>query len=229
MERFLTAFILGLGVTPLFFVLTLLFIDSINRSDPSQGPTLSNSLALGVGMATGGFMCLGGLAWFLAEHGYLRPVQTVTCLMLAGWSLAGAVFAWKEPRHLDYSEQQAVIEAEIRVQKSLLNNQPLTQAIIPSFLGGGFDHSDAGRIREEGDFLIMPWSTKVTVVYNWSIWLTLLNAQHLYFPMNLPYRPTQSTDWSAWAAASPHKNSVTPTGITLRYRYRLVPKPVELL
>ncbi|MFD2934860.1 Rossmann-fold NAD(P)-binding domain-containing protein [Spirosoma flavum] len=227
MERFLTAFVLGLCTAPLAFILTLFFIDSINRSDPSHSPTLSNSLVLGLGLAVGSFVCLGGLAWFLAEHGYLRPVQTVTGLIVAGWSIAGAVFAWKEPRHLDYTRQQAVIEAEIRMAKSLLNNQPLPQAVIPSFLGGDFDHSDAERIREEGDFLIMPWETKVTVVYNWTIWLTLLNTQHLYFPMNLSYRPTQSTDWSAWAAPSPHKNSTTPTGITLRYRYRLVPQSVE--
>ena len=227
MERFLTAFVLGLCAAPLFFILTLLLIDFINRSDPSQSPSLSNSLVLGVGMAISGFVCLGGLAWFCAEHGYLRPVQTATGLMVAGWGIAGAMFAWKEPRSLDYTAQQAVIEAEIRVAKSLLNSQPLTQAVVPSFSGGNVDHDNTARIREEGAFLIMPWETKVTVVYSWSIWITLLNMEHLYFPLNLPYRPTQSTDWSSWTAPSPHKNSTTPAGLTLRYRFRLVPKTVE--
>ena len=227
MERFLTAFVLGLCIAPLLFILTLILIDSLNRSDPSQNPTLSNGLVIAIGMALGGFVALGGLAWYWAAHGYLRPVQTVTGLLVAGWSIAGAVFAWKEPRPLDYTRQQAVIEAEIRVAKSLLGSQPLPQAVIPSFLGGNFDHTDVERIREEGDFLIMPWETNVTLVYNWTIWITLLNAQHLYFPLNLPYRPRQSTDWSAWCTPSPHKHSAMPTGLTLRYRFRLVPITAE--
>lgn len=157
MERFLTAFVLGLCIAPLFLILTLLFIETINhQSDPSKGSTLANSLVLGVGIATGGFAVIDGLAWFLAEHGYLRPVQIVTALRLAGWSIAGATFAWKEPRHLDYTAQQAVIEAKIRVAKSLLGNHPLPQAITPSFLGGNVDHCDVEHIRDGGNFLSLP-------------------------------------------------------------------------
>ncbi|CAN5359300.1 hypothetical protein BH09BAC4_BH09BAC4_19100 [soil metagenome] len=98
MERFLTALVLGLCVAPLLFIPTLLVIDHLNRSDPKQSPTLSTGLELGIGMAVGGFVCLGGLAWFLADHGYLRLLQTVTGFLMAGWSIAGALFAWREPR-----------------------------------------------------------------------------------------------------------------------------------
>ncbi|GAB3782938.1 hypothetical protein GCM10028818_39830 [Spirosoma horti] len=227
MERFLTAFVLALCTAPLLVILTLQFIDTSNRLDPSQRPNLSDSLLLGVGMALIGFVLIGGIAWLLVTNGYLRPVQVGTALMLAGWSLTGAVFAWNEPRSLDYSKQWAVLEAEIRVAKSLLENQPLTRAVIPSFTGGNFEHSDARRVRDEGNFLVMPWETTVTVVYNWSIWITLLQAKHVYFSLNLPYRPTQSTSWSAWQTPSTHKNSLTPTGITLRYRFRLVTQPAE--
>lgn len=227
MERFLTAFVSALCAAPLLFILTLQFIDNSNRLDPSQRPNLSDSLLLGVGVALIGFVLIGGSAWFLATNGYLRPLQVGTALMVAGWSLTGAVFAWKEPRSLDYSKQRGVLEAEIRVAKSLLENQPLTRAVIPSFTGGSFEHSDVRRVRDEGDFMVIPWETTVTVVYNWSIWITLLQAKHVYFPMKLPYRPTQSTNWSAWETPSPHKHSITPTGITLRYRFRLLAQSAE--
>ncbi|WP_020603741.1 hypothetical protein [Spirosoma spitsbergense] len=72
MERFLTAFVLGLCTAPLVFIMTLIVIDHLNSANPGQSPGLSESLLV------------GGVAWFLAGQGYLRPVQTVTGLMLAG-------------------------------------------------------------------------------------------------------------------------------------------------
>lgn len=222
MERYLTAFVLGLCAAPLFFILTLTIIDSTNRSDLGQGPSLSTSLLLGVCMVGVGFIGTGGLAWFYAGHGYLRPVQTLTALMLAGWSIAGTIFAWHEPRQLDYTGQQGVLEAEIRVATSVLDMHQPDQVIIPSFTGGSFNQIQTEQIRKEGNNLILPFQTTVNVVYSWSIWVTLLYSQHLYFPMNLPYRPTQSTEWSVWSAPALHKNSTTPTGISLRYRFRLV-------
>ncbi|AUD01411.1 hypothetical protein [Spirosoma pollinicola] len=227
MERYVTAFVFGLCAAPLFFILTLTAIDSINRSDPGQGPSLSTSLLLGVILALVGFIVTGGLALFYGGHGYLRPIQTTTALMLAGWSIAGAIFAWHEPRQLDYSGRQGVLEAEIRVATSLLDTLKPDQVIVPSFLGGSFDQLHTEQIRHEGNFLIIPWETTVNVVYNWSIWVTLRYSQHLYFPMNLPYRPTQSTEWSDWSGPAPHKNSTTPEGISLRYRFKLVPQSVQ--
>ncbi|MFD2936109.1 hypothetical protein [Spirosoma flavum] len=78
---------MGLCASPLFFILTLTIIDSINRSAPGQDPGLSASLLLGVSMVGVVFITTGGLAWYYAGHGYLRPIQILTALMLKATAL----------------------------------------------------------------------------------------------------------------------------------------------
>ncbi len=223
MERLLTAVILGLCAAPLFFVLTIKGIDALNsHTQPGQSTAFSASLFIGMGMVIAGFMLSGGVAWLAAGRGYLRPVQAITGLLVAGWGVAGAVFYWNEPYKLDYSGQKGVIDVEVRVAKSILGIQPPGEAITLSFTGGDGNITHNEQVRKEGDFLIVPWETTVTMVYNWSIWVTVLNEHRLYFPMSLPYRPTHSTGWSGWESPSAHKGATTPIGIMLRYRFRLV-------
>ena len=223
MDRLFTALIFGGCAAPLFFVGTLKFIDSINNpTEPGQGITLSTSLFVAMSMVVLGFGLAGGLSWWLAGQGYLRLVQSVTGLMVAGWGLFGAVFYWNEPRKLDYAGQKGIIEIEVRVAKSLLGMQIPADMITPSFTGSNGDEFNTVRIADDGTSLILPWKTTVNVVYDWSIWLTVQHQYHLYFPMNLPYRPSQSTAWSDWALPAPHKSASTPAGFALRYRFKLM-------
>jgi hypothetical protein len=48
MERFLTAFVLGLCVAPLFFILGLKVIDSLSYTTSGQSIGLSEGLLLGL-------------------------------------------------------------------------------------------------------------------------------------------------------------------------------------
>lgn len=223
MDRLVTALIFSGCTAPLFFVGTLKCIDLINNpTEPGQGITLSNSLFISLVMVVLGFGLAGGLSWWLAGRGYLRPVQSVTGLLVAGWGLFGAVFYWNEPRKLDYAGQKGVVEIEVRVAKSLLGSQSPIDIVIPSFTGGNGGKFDTVRIADNGTSLILPWKTTVNVIYDWAIWLTVYHQHHLYFPMNLPYRPNQSTAWSDWALPAPHKGASTPAGFALRYRFRLM-------
>lgn len=223
MERFLTVLVTALCGAPLVFILTIRWLLPLikNWFPASSGMEFSTSLSVGVGIAFVSFLLIGGLAWFFAGHGYLRPVQMITGLMLAGWSLAWAVFAWNEPRQLDYHDKRAILEAEIRIDKALLKGRPVNEAVALSYTGGDFDSFHLDKIREEGGFIILPWEITVHTVYRWAIWSTVSYVRS-YFPLNLPYRPSQSTEWSNWEAPSPFEGCATPAGLTLRYRFRLV-------
>ena len=224
MERLLTALLFGFGIAPLFFVGTIKLIDWLNgASAPEHSISFSTGLFIGAGMVVLGFGLAGGLAWLASGRGYLRPVQAITSLLVAGWGLFGAVFYWNEPRQLDYVGQQGWLDIEVRLAKVLIGGQALDYVLRPSFTGGNFGNVHQASLRDEGDFLVIPLETTVTVVYDWAIWITLLYDQRLYFPMNLPYRPRQSTAWSNWGVPKPHNGATTPTGVLLRYRFRLVP------
>ncbi|WP_461087996.1 hypothetical protein [Spirosoma gilvum] len=41
--------------------------------------------------------------------------------------------------------------------------------------------------------------------------------------MELPKRPAQSTEWSAWIPPIPRPEHPDPSGLSIRYRFRLVP------
>ena len=224
MERFLTVSVASLCAAPLFFILTLQFIEPLVKQflPAGLGTSLDRSLLFSVGLTLFGFILVAGLAWYFAGHGYLRPVQIITCFMLAGWSLAGVVFFRKEPRKLDYDGQRAVLEAEIRIDKSLLSGRPVSEAVALSYTGGDFDTFHLDKRRDEGEFVILPWEITVHTVYQWALWSTVAYKKS-YFPLDLPYRPGQSTDWSEWMEPVPHEYGTTPKGLTLRYRLLVLP------
>jgi hypothetical protein len=229
MERFLTVLATALCAAPLFFIVAIRWILPAVKGwfSIGSGMDFTVSLSLGFGIAVASFILTGGLAWFFSGNGYLRPVQMLTGLMLAGWSMAWVVFAWNEPRALDYQGKRAVLEAEVRVDKSLLNGRPVNDAVELSYTGGDFDSFHPEAIREEGGFVIIPWEITVRMVYQWAIWSTI-SFNKSYFPLNLPYRPSKSTEWSDWTTPVPRDGATTPDKLTLRYRLRLVPlKPAD--
>ena len=229
MERFLTVLGAALCAAPLFFILAIRWILPAIKRWLSIGTDLdfTVSISLGFGIAVACFILTAGLAWFFSGRGYLRPTQMVTGIMLAGWSLAWVVFAWNEPRKLDYQGKRAVLEAEVRVEKSLLTGKSLDEAVALSYTGGDFDFFHREEIREEGGFVILPWEITVHTVYKWAIWSTIAFNKS-YFPLNLPYRPSKSTDWSDWVAPTPRDGASTPDRIMLRYRLLLLPlKPIN--
>lgn len=224
MERFLTVLVASLSTAPLFFMLAIRLIEPLIKPFlPAElGASLDRSLLFSVGLTLFGFIGVASLAWYFAGHGYLRPVQMSICLLLAGWCLAGVVFFRNEPRQLDYDGQRAVLEAEVRINKSLLEGRPASEAVALSYTGGDFDTFHLDKSRQEGEFIILPWETTVHTVYQWAIWSTIAYKKS-YFLLDLPYRPGQSTAWSAWEAPKPHKYSVCPEGLSLRYRLLVLP------
>ncbi|GAB4038835.1 hypothetical protein [Spirosoma jeollabukense] len=225
MERFLTTSVASLCAAPLFFRLTLQFVEPLirQRLPDGSGASLDRSLLFSLALTLFGFVLVAVLAWYFSGHGYLRPVQMITCIMLAGWSLAGVVFFGKEPRKLDYDGQRAVLEAEVRIDSSLLGGRPASEVVALSYTGGDFDTFHLDRSREEGKFIVLPWEITVHTVYTWAVWSTIANKKS-YFPMTLPYRPGRSTSWSAWEAPKPHPYGTTPEGISLRYRLLVLPQ-----
>ncbi|GAB3905714.1 hypothetical protein GCM10028803_36980 [Larkinella knui] len=223
MERFLTVLAAALCAAPLFFIVAIRWLIPAIKRWFLRGADLdfSGSLSLGAGIALGSFILIGSLAWFFSGRGYLRPTQMITGLMMAGWCLAWVVFAWNEPHTLDYHGKRAVLDAEIRIDKSLLNGRPLKEAVALSFTGGDFDRFHWDQVRHEGGFVVLPWEITVHTVYHWAIWSTV-DYKKSYFELDLPYRPSHSTDWSGWAAPTAHEGAIIPPGLTLRYRLNLL-------
>ena len=80
------------------------------------------------------------------------------------------------------------------------------------------------QIRAEGDFEILPWETTPYRVKEWAIQIIVQNHDlWTRFDLDLPTRPTESTDWSPWLIPSQKEGYEVPKDVTLRYRFRLIP------
>lgn len=230
MERFFTLFIASLCAAPLFYFVTAKFIIVVNQD--ASGPDARLGVAylstwLGLAAIPAGFF----LVWFLASRfllpDYLRLLQVVDAVALVGWGFVWINYVNKQPQRLEYSGHRPVLEVELRATKAMFGGRSIDSLIeMRYYRGTNFDTTHPDRVREEGDAVILPWETVPYEVDEWGM-VVFLQSQPVLFRLDLPRRPTQSTDWSDWVTpVSYQENAVSEEarqGLTLRYRFRLVP------
>ncbi len=193
-----------------------------------SGPDDTLGIAFGglyLGIAAGllGFF----LSWFLVPRylfpAYLRPVQIADGLVVLGWGIAGLMALSRQPQELNYDGHRPVLEVEVRADTTLLKGKAIQDAVEILYVGGqDFDYPTSAEVRKEGAFEVLPWATVPFEVKEWAV-RVFLPDRPTWFSLALPKRPTQSTDWSGWIKPTPREDNTTPDGITLRYRFRLVP------
>lgn len=230
MERFLTLLIASLCAAPLFYFATAKFIIALNQD--ASGPDARLGVAylstyLGfIAIPTGFF-----LVWFLASRfllpQHLRFLQIADVIALVGWAIVYMNYQKTQPQRLEYSDHRPVLEVELRATKTMLAGRSLDSLIEMRFYGGtNFDTPHPELLREEDDSVILPWETVPYEVKEWGM-VVFLHNKPILFRIDLPRRPTQSTDWSGWLKPVSYQENPIPEeaqqGLTLRYRFRLVP------
>ncbi|GAB3914753.1 hypothetical protein GCM10028803_60650 [Larkinella knui] len=225
----MTLLVASLCAAPLFYFLFAEITIALN-SNPS-GPDARLGVAY---LATwGGFLAAFTgffLIWFLARYflveQYLRYLQIFDGIALVGWIALYLGWSDKQEYSLNYPDHRAVVEVEVRSTRSFLNGAAIDSILIPQFYGQDLSNPHPDRIREEGDFVILPWETTPISLKRWEMFVFVRN-ERVRFPLDLPKRPQASTDWSGWMAPSGDQDGPLPEGvrqnITLRYRFRLVP------
>ncbi|MVM34904.1 hypothetical protein GO755_33055 [Spirosoma sp. HMF4905] len=232
MERSVTLLVACLCTAPLFFMLGYGLVWWFTKD---AGGGSDDSIAYGYFGILGGLAITGigiGLLWYLSGRfltpTYLRYLQITDGILLAGWLVYWLVNASQQPQRLRYEGKWAALEIEVRVNKPLLNGSDIASAISMDYIGGqnsgNFPRSDA--VREDGEFVILPWATAPMDVDKWQMRVFLHNNPVLFL-LDLPRLPTQSTNWSNWIFPSQYQDySLSDTikqRLTLRYRLRLVP------
>lgn len=230
MERILTLLIASLTLAPLYYFATSGLIIVLNQS--ASGP--DDRLGVAYLSTFAGFAAaFVGLfiTWFLASRfllpHHLRLLQLIDAIALVGWFVVYLLYSNTQPQRLDYAEHTPVLDIEVRATRAILNGQPITSMIDMRFYDGtSFDTSHPELIRQEADAVVLPWETVPFEVDQWGVVVFLKNNPVL-FPIDLPRRPTQSTEWSEWVRPIAYQNDPVPPeaqqGLTLRYRFRLVP------
>lgn len=222
MGRGAIAVLTGLCAAPLFGVLG--FWLTATLSGPGSGPdgSIANAyLALFAGLLVG----IGGgvvtailVALFLPMRWRTYALigdAVLVIAMLVGWQIAFA-----EPAPLEYGDARPLLETELRLPQSM--GASSIGAI--TFIEGLLDTRHDDQIRQEGDFIILPWETTPYRVKEWAIQIIVDGHQNwIRFDLDLPKRPTQSTDWSPWLTATAGDEWDVVEDISLRYRFRLIP------
>jgi hypothetical protein len=236
MERLLTVLIASLCVAILFGLLGATLVwwltkDSGGGSDSSIAYGYFGILA-GLGLAAIGFF----LTWYLTQRfllpTYLRYIQIADGIGLLALVVVWLMQASQEPVRLQYDRHWAALEVEARANKSLLGGEPVSSVISMDYSGGqssgNFPKPESAR--EEGSFVILPWATAPFQVKTWDV-RVFLRGEPVLFTLGLPKYPTQSTEWSNWMPPIQYQEHVVPAnvqqGLTLRYRFRLIPSNEE--
>ena len=229
-ERIISSFLAGLCAAPLLYFVTAWLLKTLN--DAPGGP--DDRLAVAYLSTFGGFaaMLVGSvLIWFLTYRfltpHHLRIVQIVDVVALIGWGIVYLNYADQQPQRLDYGDYRSVLEVELRVSKAMIGQRAIDSVLTMDFCGGtSLDYPHPDRIRQEDNALIFPWETQPIEVRQWEI-RAFLENQPVFFPLDLPRRPPQSTEWSAWQSPIQYQDYPLPQGtkdgLTLRYRFRLIP------
>ena len=234
MERVLTLLIASLTSAPLYYFAISGLIIALNQS--ASGPDARLGVAYlstfaGFAAAFIGFF----LTWFLASRyllpQHLRLLQIIDAVALAGWGITYMLYNNTQPQRLEYAGHTPVLYVELRASNALLNGQPITSVVETRFYSGtSFDTAHPELIRQEADAVVLPWETVPFEVDEWGMVVFLKNNPVL-FPIKLPRRPTQSTEWSEWVKPTSYQEDPVPPeaqqGLTLRYRFRLVPHGQE--
>ena len=69
---------------------------------------------------------------------------------------------------------------------------------------------------------MLPWETTPLAVSAWEVRVFLRDTPSV-FRLGLPKRPAASTDWSEWIPPAAVEGYAAPAGLSLRYRFRLIP------
>ena len=236
MERFFTVLVASLCISPLGFMLGAFIVDRMTKD---AGGGSDDQIAYGYFIILAGLF-LGAisffLVWYLAQRflvqNYLNYLQVANGLAIVGWLTVWLLNSAQQPQRILFDGRWAALEVEVRTARSLLSDDPISSAISVDYIGGpnsgNFPKPEA--VREEGEFVILPWATAPMYVDKWQVRVFLHNKPML-FALNLPRNPTQSSDWSGWIAPTQHQENVVPSDVqqklSLRYRLRLVPNNEE--
>ncbi|GAB3998363.1 hypothetical protein GCM10028807_45850 [Spirosoma daeguense] len=222
MERYVTILVAGICAAPLGFFLAGWSFLSDNRGNSDQ--TIANGYAgilLGIVGAIVSFAVTLYLTNNLIAKGYLRQIQLVDVLMIIGWGVALFIVFDNQPRLLNYVDHNPILEVDVRVKKSQLKDS-IDKAVEVMFSETSLTYYRTEQIRNEDNSVILPWFGYLYRVKDWQVRVYLHN-QPADFQMNLPRRPTESTEWSGWIEPMPNPAEKAPDGLTIRYRFRLVP------
>ncbi|GAB3931076.1 hypothetical protein [Larkinella terrae] len=233
MERFATLLVASICTAPLFFFLVSGLVFASNR-----GLNGDSGLAAAYLGTWGGFLAafVGFfVVWFLARYylaeNYLRYLQIYDGVALVGWFVLYLNWTSDQPYSLDYSDRRAVLSIEARLPKSFLNGAKIDSLIEFQYIGQDMDEPHPDQIREEGDFVILPWDTTPLDANKWKMRIFVYNKP-VDFILNIPRHPQQSTEWSVWTAPVPEQqDGPLPDGVqqnlTIRYRFRLIPYGIQ--
>lgn len=225
MERTVTLIATGLALAPAFFLAGSAISARMTRGSTGTDSSIAAaylSVAVGLLCAVLGFLLVWMVARRFLSPGLLRPVQIVDLVLIVGWLAAWNRFMTPTPA-FEYPGHRAVLEVEARVADSLLAGSPVTSAVTISFVGGedlSLPHPEGVRTGEGST--ILPWETTPIAVRSWEIRVALHDTPSL-FRLNLPKRPAASTEWSEWIPPAAAEEYATPAGLSLRYRFRLIP------
>lgn len=232
MERFFTVLVASLCIAPLGFMLGAYIVDWMTKD---AGGGADDQIAYGYFIILAG-LALGAisffLAWYLSQrflvHDYLNYLQVADGIAIVGWLTVWLLNSAQQPQRLLFDGRWAALEVEVRTVKSLLADDAISSAISMDYIGGAnsgnFPKPEA--VREENEFVVLPWATAPMYVDKWQVRVFLRNKPML-FTLDLPRNPTQSSDWSGWMAPTQYQENVIPSDVqqklSLRYRLRLVP------
>lgn len=224
MERFLTILITSLCLVPLFFLAGAWSVWGTHKSGNSDDSIAAGygGLFIGTGAAIAACILIVYLTNFLITKGYLRPIQIADGVLVIGWLITWFIYSDTQPWELKYADHNAVLDIEVRADTSLLHNKAIDQVIGIRFVEVGLAYYQTEQIRQEGRAVILPWFTYLHRVADWSVLVDVGQSEN-FFQMELPKRPAQSTEWSTWIAPTPRSEHPTLTGLTIRYRFRIVP------
>ena len=226
MNRSLVFIATGLCAAPLLALAGLAIIEALM---PSGGGGSDRTIARGylglvggIVLAVVGFFALGWTAQrFVPEQlvGYLVIADVV--LLVFG------IMAWRNmlagDATLEYAEGRGVLQIEVWIPRAILGAEPI-DAVVSIDFAGGTDLSDPHpeRVRDDGDAVILPWETTPMRVRAWEI-RVFVRHEPVLFALPLPRVPAGSAKWSDWIPPSESQDSTQSGGMTLRYRFLVIP------
>jgi hypothetical protein len=224
MERTVTLLATGLAIAPAFYLAGFVMAARMTRGSTGTDSGIAagyTALVTGFLFAAVGF----ALVWMLASRylspGMYRPALIVDAILVVGWVVAWNRFMSPTPA-FEYPGHRAVLEVEVRAADTLLGDASAGGLAI-DFVGGqdlSLAHPEA--VRREDGVTVLPWETTPLRVDAWEVRVFVREAPSL-FRLDLPKRPAASTEWSEWIAPAAAEGYATPPGLSLRYRFRLMP------
>lgn len=223
MSRILLLILTGVCAAPLFALAGAAITAWMAGTGGNSDTTIANGImALLAGIVSGAAGGIGSalLAAHLVPRRFERRLLIGDGVAICIWVTALYIATW-EPAQLSYDGYQPQIEAEVRVDKAAYPENAVGSIYFRESL---LDSLHDDRRREEAGYIITPWDAIPYKVWSWNIDV-LLNGHEKWirFPVDLPARPSQSTDWSDWLLPIAVEGHETPQGVELRYRFRLIP------